>query len=410
MPENYDDQLLLEYIEGDLSTEKRGQVDRWIQEDPHLALMVRNLIHDRDELRNLYDPEPPNWIMLEVDQHLERAMLLGQTRREGEQFTRHHRSALAAVMLCGALAAILAVVSTVIISILNQDKQGPDIAKVIDPTLPQRPKPENTGETPVTPPDVVAQVPVPPVVPDPLTPEVTPTPKPVVPPVAPDKPVVVVKPEVDPVVPVTPEPPVKPVPAVNASVGDAAPADMLQLPAALRPQIKDRDAVIRLSEQVIADPGLLAQYELRIATRDPVSTGSALSVLNAQVIKSGELFVLAVPADRLVHAVRTLRDDRQHAYVWFAPRSAAAKAADQAWSADWPAIKPDYANLLRRQLEAAGLLGSSSLSLPVVITRASAGAASDATPLPSEPVTKNKPGDAAGSAAKKIKALIEGMP
>jgi hypothetical protein len=76
MAERYDEQVLLDYLEGDLSTDQAAEFERQLENDTKLRSLVGQLLADRDALRRLPTQPAPPQVMERVEQQLERAMLL----------------------------------------------------------------------------------------------------------------------------------------------------------------------------------------------------------------------------------------------------------------------------------------------------------------------------------------------
>lgn len=76
MAERYDEQALLDYLEGDLSTDQAAEFERQLENDTKLRSLVGQLLADRDALRRLPTQPAPPQVMERVEQQLERAMLL----------------------------------------------------------------------------------------------------------------------------------------------------------------------------------------------------------------------------------------------------------------------------------------------------------------------------------------------
>lgn len=77
MVDRYDEELFLEYVEGELPHEKRVAFENQMLQDPRLRNLVAQMVLDRHRLRTLPDEAPPPHLMDAVHERLERAMLLG---------------------------------------------------------------------------------------------------------------------------------------------------------------------------------------------------------------------------------------------------------------------------------------------------------------------------------------------
>ena len=76
MNANYDENLLLGYVENELSDSDRATVERWMRDDPRLASLLKAMSNDRQAVRDFPEPAAPPWLMDDVDRGLERTMLI----------------------------------------------------------------------------------------------------------------------------------------------------------------------------------------------------------------------------------------------------------------------------------------------------------------------------------------------
>lgn len=76
MLDRYDQDLLLDYLEGELDAGRRVQLDAMLAEDPELAALLHEMARDRDALRSLAQAEAPSDLVHDVTNTLERRMLL----------------------------------------------------------------------------------------------------------------------------------------------------------------------------------------------------------------------------------------------------------------------------------------------------------------------------------------------
>lgn len=76
MNANYDENLLLGYVENDLSDDDRATVEKWMRQDARLASLLKAMADDRNALRDMPEPAAPPWLMDDVDRGLERTMLI----------------------------------------------------------------------------------------------------------------------------------------------------------------------------------------------------------------------------------------------------------------------------------------------------------------------------------------------
>ena len=77
MPEPYDQEMLLGYVEGDLPSDQRARVEQQLREDARLRRLVDQLRQDRSMLRQLPRAKVPFDLIEQVNQRLERESLLG---------------------------------------------------------------------------------------------------------------------------------------------------------------------------------------------------------------------------------------------------------------------------------------------------------------------------------------------
>ncbi|MBX2852099.1 MAG: hypothetical protein KTR15_10175 [Phycisphaeraceae bacterium] len=78
MLDRYDQDLLLDYLEGELDADRRAQLDAMLAEDPQLAALLEEMGRDRAALRSLPHAEAPGDLVHDVTQTLERRMLLDE--------------------------------------------------------------------------------------------------------------------------------------------------------------------------------------------------------------------------------------------------------------------------------------------------------------------------------------------
>lgn len=182
----FDHELLLAAVEGELTAAQRKQVEQLITEDSRVGNLLEAMRADRQALRAVPDPAAPHWLMDEIDRQLERDMLVGAGAVDSHVDAVRDAHVFRRLMVYGAVAAMLAIVATVILSSLSvptHDPIGPDpVGPVaVDPN----PDPvDSTTPDPVTP-DPVTPDPRTvvdggePTVPDPLTPVVPVVPGPI---------------------------------------------------------------------------------------------------------------------------------------------------------------------------------------------------------------------------------------
>ncbi|XAM00724.1 hypothetical protein OT109_04895 [Phycisphaeraceae bacterium D3-23] len=76
MTDRYDQDLLLDYLEGDLDVAARAQVDQMLATDPPLAALMQSLAADRAMMRAIPAEDAPGDLSFDLVQGLERRMLL----------------------------------------------------------------------------------------------------------------------------------------------------------------------------------------------------------------------------------------------------------------------------------------------------------------------------------------------
>lgn len=76
MADRYDEQLLLGYVEGDLSPDEAAEFEKLLEQDPRLRTLAAQLRGDRAGLRRVVPDGAPPEIMESVQARLERGMLL----------------------------------------------------------------------------------------------------------------------------------------------------------------------------------------------------------------------------------------------------------------------------------------------------------------------------------------------
>jgi len=130
MNSQYDHNLLLGYVEGELSAKDAARVEQWIERDPRLGRLLADMAADRDRLQQLPTPDPPAWLLDDVDRVLERSMLLETDTREVHATTMRQRYMLRQWLTIGAVAAMVLIAAWVVIDSLvgidtSQEALGP---------------------------------------------------------------------------------------------------------------------------------------------------------------------------------------------------------------------------------------------------------------------------------------------
>ncbi len=78
MLDRYDQDLLLDYLEGELADDRRAELEAMLADDPQLAQLLEAMSRDRAALRSLPPAELPGDLAQDVTQSLERRMLLDE--------------------------------------------------------------------------------------------------------------------------------------------------------------------------------------------------------------------------------------------------------------------------------------------------------------------------------------------
>ena len=115
MIRDYDENLLLGYVEDDLTEKDRAEVERWIAADPRLANLLEAMRGDRKAIRNLPDPAVPDWLIEDIDQGLERTMLLDDSHVGVGSATQEQKHTARRIFAAVGLAASILLVGSVVI-------------------------------------------------------------------------------------------------------------------------------------------------------------------------------------------------------------------------------------------------------------------------------------------------------
>lgn len=78
MLDRYDQDLLLDYLEGELDQDRRAQIDAMLAADPQLAALLHEISLDRAALRSIPEAQAPSDLVHDVTSTLERRMLLDE--------------------------------------------------------------------------------------------------------------------------------------------------------------------------------------------------------------------------------------------------------------------------------------------------------------------------------------------
>jgi hypothetical protein len=82
MLDRYDQDLLLDYLEGELDADRRAQLDALLAEDEHLAALLSELARDRAALRALPQEQAPAGLVHDATHAMERRMLLDDSAED----------------------------------------------------------------------------------------------------------------------------------------------------------------------------------------------------------------------------------------------------------------------------------------------------------------------------------------
>ncbi len=107
MTQRYDENLILAYLEGDLTADEKVRFETMLAGDEPLRQLVQSLADDRAALRNLPDEMPPSDLMQPVHDRLERNMLLDNPAADTALPIARHRNRVSRLLAITALAALL---------------------------------------------------------------------------------------------------------------------------------------------------------------------------------------------------------------------------------------------------------------------------------------------------------------
>ncbi len=107
MLERYDPNLILDYIEGDLSPAERAGFEQLLVQDRQLQVLVDELLEDRRALRQMPLEKAPLEVLDRVQQRMERNMLLDAVPRHAEDMAVVRRFRMGRLVAYGSLAAMV---------------------------------------------------------------------------------------------------------------------------------------------------------------------------------------------------------------------------------------------------------------------------------------------------------------
>ena len=389
MFKDYDENLLLGFVEGELNAAEHAKVAAWAQRDPRLAQLLTKMQEDRHVLMHSPDPHAPSWIMDEVDRQIERGMLIDEpVEAGGASPSRWMRIGPATISV--AIAAVVAIVGGVVIwslmSVSAPTPAGPSrvaqrpTAPSEEPESPLNPPPTPVVEAPTPAPTPVSQrTPVPTTAArqaDAQTVTSAWQPRPEfslpwsvdlesalqpAPPKAQSAPsVAAANPTRDghePSAPTTIRPFARP--------AGSLPTEKLTVPKQLLAgegvEVKGPDGVKALVELLETRPELAEECRLEIVSRDPVRTKLSLIDLSAPPSQAPPGSLLYVKPAGLPDALESLRAQKFHVSVRLFHPALSPKPPGSG--------EPDYVRILTDQLPAApkAKKDSTPVAIPVVI-------------------------------------------
>ncbi len=118
MLDKYDHNLLLGYVEGELSPGEQARVEAMLADDERLAGLLRSMIADRQTLRELPRESAPASLMEAVNLRLERRMLLDEPVPIEEAVRTHKTFRLHRALIYSGLAAMVLISAGVVVQTL----------------------------------------------------------------------------------------------------------------------------------------------------------------------------------------------------------------------------------------------------------------------------------------------------
>ena len=122
MANRYDEQLFLDYVEGDLTPPEKARFEKMMAEDKKLSGLVAQMIDDRRRLRRLPRDNPPADLMDQVTSRLERNMLLDAPAPELNPVTQPRGFRNSRVLAYAGLAAMVLISTAVVMHTLTEGK------------------------------------------------------------------------------------------------------------------------------------------------------------------------------------------------------------------------------------------------------------------------------------------------
>ena len=142
MTQRYDENLILGYLEGDLTPSQRAKFEAQLEADPPLRELVQAMVKDRTALRSLPVETSPAGMMQAVHERLERTMLLDNPAPEAALPIARHRTRMARVLVITAMAALLLFVAGLVLQVwiftLGIDEPKPMHPMAMKPESPSK--------------------------------------------------------------------------------------------------------------------------------------------------------------------------------------------------------------------------------------------------------------------------------
>jgi hypothetical protein len=118
MLDKYDHNLLLGYVEGELTPAEQARVEAMLAGDERLATLLRSMVADREALRTLTPEAVPGDLMEAVNLRLERQMLLDEPTPLEETVRTHKTFRLHRALIYSGLAAMVLISAGVVVQTL----------------------------------------------------------------------------------------------------------------------------------------------------------------------------------------------------------------------------------------------------------------------------------------------------
>lgn len=133
MVERYDENVLLAFVEGELTPDQQRLIEQWTAADPRLARLLNAMVADRQILRSVPEPEAPAWLLEDIDADLERSMLLDDGPLHAQADQGRQRQAINRMGLGLAVAAMVLIAGGIVIysivALETQQRHMPSVAR-----------------------------------------------------------------------------------------------------------------------------------------------------------------------------------------------------------------------------------------------------------------------------------------